>query len=192
MEDLNNHAQKNTKLEIHFPKSNEDHRLQLVSVNGSIFAILFGSLESLGPFRLECEEWSLVILSPIKSQTNVLVFGINVICLSEIISVEGSVNVHAKNRLVKFGDMFKAKETVSEMGEKSESQFDDDAGGLLYYYKQFESIIESTRNPTPESIADAQQKMIASLYTLADKVKGKPGDLNVEDALKVWNIPGLG
>jgi hypothetical protein len=188
MQNSNGHERFDTKLEIGFPKSDQDHRLQLVSINGSIFAIVYLPLESLGPIRLCCEEWSLILLAPIKSKTNVLVSAINVICLNEIESEEGHVNVHATNRLVKLGNMFKPAEKVCEMGERGEFQCDDDPGALLYYHRLFSSIVNNVHNRSPDSFADAQQNFISSLFTLADKIEGKPENLDLQKVFGIWDI----
>ncbi|MFI5334246.1 MAG: hypothetical protein ACHQT8_03660 [Chlamydiales bacterium] len=189
MEGLNKDQQLDFKLLINFPKSNEDHRLQLVSINGAIFAIVHSPLESLGPIRLYCEEWSLVLLAPLKSKSNILVSAINIICLSEIASEEGNVSVHASNRLVKFADMFKPPEKVNEIGERGEFQLSDDPGFFLYYYRLFEGIVSGVRNGSPDSISHAQQQLIAGLCTLADKIEGAPKNLDLHKVFDIWNIP---
>jgi hypothetical protein len=180
-----------TKLQITFPKSNEDHRLQLVEINGSVFAIVHSPLESLGPIRLHCEEWSLILLAPIKSKTNIVISAINVVCLSEIASEEGNVNIHASNRLVKFAHLIKPPEKVCEMGECGEFQFDDDPGAFLHYYRLFEGIVSSVREGSPASFSEAQQKLIMGLCTLADKIEGKPENLDLSKVLDIWNVPCL-
>lgn len=181
-------SQPTTKLHIAFPKSDEDHRLQLVEINGSIFAFLFAPLESLGPIRLLCEEWSLVLLAPIKSKTNIVISGINVICLNEIVSEEGNVNLHASNRLVRFADLVQPTEKLSEMGEKGEFHFDDDPGAFLHYYRLFESVVTSIHQKNPDAFAEAQQKFLVGLCTLADKIEGKPESLDLKQVLKIWGI----
>jgi len=187
MESSNN-IQLDAKLEIAFPKSDEDHRLQLVGINGSIFAIVHSPLESLGPIHLYCEEWSLVLLAPIKSKTNIVISAINVICLNEIASEEGNVNIHASNRLVKFSHSTNPLKNVSEMGERGEFLFNNDPGALLYYYRLFDSIVNSVRNGSPDSFSEAQQKFLTSLCTLADKIEGKPENLNLHKVLGAWDI----
>ena len=72
MQNSNDFNQSDLKLQISFPKSDQDHRLQLVNINESIFAILHSPLESNGPINLYCEDWSLVLLAPIKSKTDLL------------------------------------------------------------------------------------------------------------------------
>jgi hypothetical protein len=191
MESSNNPMQLSAKLQISFPKSNEDHRLQLVEINGSIFAIVHSPLESLGPIRLSCEDWSLVLLAPIKSKTNIVISAINVICLNEIASQEGNVNIHASNRLVKFTHLINSFEKACEMGERGEFQFDDDPGAFLHYYRLFDSIVSSIRIGSPDSFSEAQQKFIMSLCTLADKIEGKPENLNLQKVLGIWNVPYL-
>ena len=191
MENSDNNMQPDAKLQIAFLKSNEDHRLQLVEINGSIFAILHSPLESLGPINLSCQDWSLVLLAPIKSKTNILISAINIICLNEIASEDGNVNVHASNRLVKFAHLIKPPEKVCMMGERGEFQFDDDPGAFLHYYRLFESIVSSARNESLDSFSEAQQKFIISLCTLADKIKEKPENLNLHNVLAIWDIPNL-
>ncbi len=177
-----------SKLLITFPESSEDHRLQLVGMNGAIFAIVHSPLESLGPIRLHCEEWSLILLAPIKSKSNILISGINVICLSEIASDEGHVNIHASNQLVKFANLFKPPKKVNEMGERGEFQFDNDPGALLYYHRLFKSIIDDVRNGS-STLLSAQQQFFAGLCTLADNMKGKTKNLDLQKVLDIWNIP---
>lgn len=183
--------QPGTQLLITFPESSEDHRLQLVGINGAIFAIVHSPLESLGPIRLKCEEWSLVLLAPLKSRSNILVSAINIICLREVASEEGNVNIHASNQLVKFPGLFKPAEKVTEMGERGEFQFGDEPGAFLYYYRLFEGIVTGVRTGTPHLIAQAQQQLIAALCTLADKIEGQPGNLDLRKVLGIWNIPRL-
>jgi len=191
MGSLNENVQLGAKLLITFPKSSEDHRLQLVGINGAIFAIVHSPLESLGPIRLHCEEWSLVLLAPLKSKSNILVSAINVICLSEIASEEGNVNIHASNRLVKFADLFKPAEKVTEMGERGEFQFDNEPGAFLYFYRLFEGIVSSARSGSPDLLSQAQQQVFAGLCTLADKIEAKPENLDLHKVLGIWNIPHL-
>ncbi|MBI2743574.1 MAG: hypothetical protein HYX48_06630 [Chlamydiales bacterium] len=189
MESSSGNAQLGSKLLITFPKSNEDHRLQLVGINGAIFAIVYSPLESQGPIRLSCEEWSLVLLAPLKSRSNILVSATNVICLSEIASEEGSVNIHASNRLVKFAGLFKSPKEVCEMGECGEYQFVDDPGAFLYYYRLFEGIVSSAHGGSPDALSQAQQQVITGLCTLADKIEGKPENLDLQKVFDIWNIP---
>ncbi len=180
-----------TKLQIVFPKSKEDHRFQLVEINGSIFAIVHLPLESLGPIQLNCEEWSLVLLAPIKSKTDIVISAINIICLSEITSEEGNVNIQASNRLVKFAHSMKSSEKVCEKGAHGKFQFDDDPGAFLHYYRLFDGIVSNARNGSPDSLTEAQQKFIQSLCTLADKIEGNPENLNLHKVLDIWRIPSL-
>lgn len=191
MENPNDSIPPETKLQIAFPKSSEDQRLQLIQINGSVFAIMFSPLESLGPVRLYCEDWSLILLAPIKSKTNILISAINVICLNEIASEEGNVNIHASNRLVKFAHAINPPEKVCEMGERGEFQFEDDPGIFLYYYRLFESIITLLRSGNPDSFSEVQQKFIMGLCTLADKIEGKQENLNIQQVLDIWGIPSL-
>lgn len=174
-------------LQISFPKSSEDHRLQLVEINGSIFAILHSPLESNGPIRLNCENWSLILMAPIKSKTNILISAINVVCLSEISSQEGSVNIHASNRLVKFAVSISSPKPISEMGEKGEYVFKDDPGLFLFYFRNFESVLQL-------SLTDhktAGKQFVTCLSTIAEKIKEETRDLTIQKVLQIWNIPIL-
>ncbi len=176
---------------IAFPESSEDHRLQLVAVNGAIFAIVHSPLESAGPIRLYCEDWSLVLLAPLKSKSNILVSAINIICLSEISSEEGNLNIHASNRLIKFSHLFKPLEKLSEMGERGEFEFGDDPGALLYYYRLFEEIVSNARKGTSESLPQAQQQFITAICSLAGKIIAKSENLDLHQVFDIWNIPRL-
>lgn len=179
------------KLLITFPKSSEDHRLQLVEINGSIFAIVYSPLESLGPIRLYCEEWSLILLAPLKSKLNIFISAINIICLSEILSEEGNIHVHASNRLVKFAGLFQPPEKVIEMGEHGEFQFADDPGYLLYCHRLFKSIVSSVHNGGSDSLSQAQQQFIMTLCSLADKIEEKSENLDIHKVLNIWRISNL-
>lgn len=189
MEDKN--IELNSKLSVVFPTSNEDHRLQLVGINGAIFAIVHSPLESDGPIRLFCEEWSLILLAPLKSKTNITVSAINVFCLSEIASEEGNVNIHASNILVKSVNLINPSEKLSEIGERGEFQFDNDLGSFLYHYQLFMGIVNNVRSKKPDSLLQAQQQFITGLCTLADKISGKSKDLAIQKVLDIWNIPRL-
>ncbi len=180
--------QADIKLQIAFPKSDQDHRLQLVAVNGSIFAIVFAPLESLGPIALHCEEWSLVLLAPIKSKKNVVVSAINIICLNEISSEEGNVNIHASHRLVKFAHLMKPAENVSLKGECGQLQFEDDPGAFLHYYRLYEGIVSHVRDHSSDALLEAQKKFILSLCTIAAKMEEQSENLNIHKVLSLWNI----
>jgi hypothetical protein len=181
----------NTKMQIVFPKSTEDHRLQLVEINGSVFAIIHSALESDGPIQLYCDEWSLVILAPIKSKTNIVISAINVICLSEIESEEGIVNIHASNQLVKFAQSIKPLDKVFEIVEGGEFQFDDDPAAFLKYYRLYQNILSRVNDGSPDSLIEAQQKFITSLCALAEKIEGSTENLNLPRVLDIWGIPYL-
>lgn len=170
------------KLQIAFPKSDEDHRLQLVGINGSIFAILFAPLESNGPINLFCETWSLILMAPIKSKQDITISAINVICLNEIESEGGSVNIQASNQLVKFAHLPSEKRV--ERGEKGEFQFPDDPTLFMYFYRLFEGIIKEV-DTTP---AEAQKKFIVAICGLGDQITGKPEKRELEKVLKLWGI----
>lgn len=188
---MDNKGPHQIKLQIAFPKSSEDHRLQMVEINGSIFAIVHGPLESLGPVHLQCEDWSLVLLAPIKSKKGVVISAINVICLNEIESEEGFVNIYASNRLVKFAHHTKTPEKVLEIGERGEFRFEDDPATFLRYYRLFEHVASSVREENSDSFFEAQQKFIMSLCALASKIEGKTENLNLHRVLEIWNIPRL-
>lgn len=175
----------NIKMQIAFPKSDEDHRLQLVNINGTMFAILFAPLESDGPINLHCEGWSLVLLAPIKSKTNIVISGTNVICLNEIISEEGSVNIQAANQLVKFAHSSKNAEEKCAR----EFQFGDDPTVFMYFYRIFESVVDNVRNKVVDSLPEAQKQFIVALCALHDKIEGAPDKRDLEKVLKLWNIP---
>jgi hypothetical protein len=174
----------NLKLQIVFPESNQDHRLQLVAINGVVFAIMYSPLESEGPIHLNCTEWSLILLAPIKSKTNVLISAANIVCLSEVVSEAGSVNVHASKMLVKLTRSVEG-EKVCEMGEKGEFVLDD-PGALMYCYRLFEKIVEGARNE--KLIADAQHQFISGLCTLAARAH-KTENLDMKKVLEFWDIP---
>jgi hypothetical protein len=191
MKTLSENLQVGCTMLITFPKSDQDHRMQLIGINGAIFAILFSPLESLGPILLHCEEWSLILLAPLKSKSNILVSATNLICLSEISSEEGNINIHASNKLVKFSDLIKPSEKVCEMGEGGEFQFYDDPGAILSYYRLFEGIVSKIREGSSESLSQAQEQFIGGLCRLADKIEGSSGNLDLEKVFRIWNIPSL-
>jgi len=191
MENFIENGERSSKLLITFPKSSEDHRLQLITINGAIFAVLHSPIESLGPISLHCEEWSLILLAPIKSQTNIFISAINIICLSEIVSETGDVNVRASNRLIKFADLFKSPEEVNEIGIVGEFQFDDDLWLSLFYYQLFDGIVTKVRSGNRGQIPQLQQQVLVAISSLADKIKGNINDLNIFKVLDIWNIPHL-
>ena len=176
-----------SKLLITFPKSSEDHRLQLVKINDAIFAIVYAPLESFGPINLHCEDWSLILLAPLKSKSNVLVSAINIIALSEITSAE-SINLHATNQLVKFAKLDHPPEKTTEMGIGGEYLFGDDPGALLYFHQLFEGIVSSIHKESPDLHTKAPQEFIKALCVLADKIKGMPGNLDIQKVLDIWKI----
>lgn len=176
------------KLEISFPKSSEDRRLQLVAINGAVFAIIHSPLESDGPIQLYCDAWSLIILAPIKTKSNIVISAINVICLNEIESLEGIVNIHASNRLVKFAHMLKPAEKVDAIVEGKEFQFEDDPGALLHYHRLFKNILKIVSEENLEAFPEAQQMFIMSLCTLADKIEKTKENLDLHKVLEIWNI----
>lgn len=188
MKNFHSNKHLDIKLQISFPKSDQDHRLQLININGSIFSILFFPLESQGPIQLYCEDWSLILLAPIKSKKNIVISAINVICLNEIQSEEGIINMHASNQLVKFTGLIHPEEKLSEIIEGGEFEFGDDPGALLHYYQTFEGIVNHVRENTSKSLSEAQQKFLGSLCSLAEKMQGKTKNLNIHKVLEIWNI----
>lgn len=178
------HDKESTKLEISFPGSSEDHRLQLVAINGSIFAIVHSPLESDGPIHLHCDKWSLILLAPIKSKTNIEISAINVICLNEISSLEGTINIHATNRLISFTPLKATCKTPSH----NTFVFDQDPGALLHQYRTFSNVVTSARS---NDYSAAQQNFLMSLCVLADKMAGKEASLTLNSVLDIWNISSL-
>lgn len=190
METSDSQEQFEIRLQVNFPKSSEDHRLQLVSINGSIFAILHSPLESDGPINLHCEDWSLVLLAPIRSKTNVSISAINVICLNEIESKEGSVDIQASNRLVKLTPSIKAIEKVYQTAKYATSQLEDSAT-LLTCFQLFNRVVQGAREKGQKSFVEAQQNFIAVLCILAEKIEGKTAQLTIQPVLKIWDILDL-
>lgn len=187
MQNPNDPSHINAKLQINFPKSSEDHRLQLVAINGAIFAILHSALESNGPINLHCEDWSLVLLAPIKSKQDIVVSGINVICLNEVKSEEGTVDIQASNRLVKLTPCIKPSEKVHAIGQRGEFQLDDDPGAFLNYFQLFNKIVSGAKKP--DAFAETQQNFILGLCALAKKINGQSENLNIHRVLSIWDIP---
>jgi hypothetical protein len=182
---MNPDTQPEIKLQIAFPKSSEDQKLQLVDINGSIFAIVYAPLQSLGPVHLNCEDWSIILLSPIHSKSNILISAVNVICLSDIFSEEGHVSIHASNKLVKFTQ--RSHEKVSEMGEKGEFYFQDDPAALLQFYRLFEGAVKGVKEGSAEKLTEAQQRFIMGICLLASKI-GQDPEITVSKVLEIWNI----
>jgi hypothetical protein len=181
-----NSEQFDIKLQLAFPRSTEDRRLQLVKINDSIFAIVHFPLESDGPIQLYCDEWSLILLTPIKSKANIVISAINVICLNEIESKEGEVTIHAKNRLVKLAPL-KPVEKIHEIVEGKEYQFED-LGAIMYYYRLFQGIVNDVHVNSPASMAQAQQKFLTGLCALAQKIEGAEDNLNLRKILDLWGV----
>ncbi len=189
MENTDNPIKPVVKLQVQFPSSSEDRRMQLVDINGSIYAILFSPLESEGPINLNCEDWSLVLLAPIKSKMDVVVSAINVLCLNTIESKEGSVFVNASHRLVKLAPAVVTSEKGWEKSTVGEFQLGDDVGAFMNYFKLFNAVISGARSDDDQSIREAQEKFITNLCLLADRIDGKKGDLDLKRVLEIWNIP---
>lgn len=189
MQNSNDQGHVNANLQINFPKSNEDHRLQLVEINGAIFAFLHSSLVSNGPINLHCKDWSLVLLAPIKSKADIVISAINIICLNEVKSEEGAVNIQASNRLVKLTPCIKPSEKVFAMGLRGEFQLDDDPGAFLNYFQLFNKIVRGAQDISPDSFSETQHNFILSLSALAAKIEGKTENLNIHRVLAIWDIP---
>lgn len=185
------HPHQDTRLKISFPKSSEDHRLQLIEINGSIFAIFYSELESNGPINLHCEEWSLFLLAPIKSKADIQISGKNIFCFNEIQSEEASVNVHAANRLVKMTPLIQPQERLDAWGKKGESDLTNDPSTFFNYFQALHKIVTQIHEKTPESFAEAQNTFLTILYALAGKVEGKMENLNIHRVLGIWDIPPL-
>ncbi|MBA3603765.1 MAG: hypothetical protein H0W50_09035 [Parachlamydiaceae bacterium] len=181
-------AFQNTKLQVSFPKSSQDHRLQLVGINGSIFAILHSPLESNGPINLNCEDWSLVLLAPIKSKSDVEITAINVICLNEVKSEEGTVNIKASNRLVNLAPSIMQTDNVHLTDE---FQLADDPATFMYHFQLFNKIVSGAKVESPDAFSITQQNFIMSLCSLANKIEGKTTTLNIRKVLEIWNIAVL-
>lgn len=181
----------NVKLQIAFPKSSEDHRLQLVQINGAVFAILHSPLESNGPINLNCQDWSLVLLSPIRSKTHVEITAINIICLNEVKSEEGDVTIQASNRLVQLTPGIKHSESSIAVGENGQFLLDDDPGAFLKYFKLFNKIVSGARDENPDSLKETHQNFILGLCALAEMIEGKTIDLDLHKILAFWEIPDL-
>ena len=177
------------KLQINFPKSNEDHRLQLIEINGAIFAILHSPLESNGPIHLNCKDWSLVLLAPIRSKAEVIISAINIICLNEIQSEEGIIEIQAVNQLVRLTPCIKTSEKV-DIKSANEFQLEDDPGTFLKYFQLFNHIVSGARDPNPTHLK-AQQQVILTLCALAEKIEGKTNSLNIQKVLDIWDIPAI-
>lgn len=178
----------NAKLQIHFPKSSEDRRLQLIEINGSIFAIVHSPLESNGPINLFCENWSLILLSPIRSKVDISISGINVICLNDVISSEGTVDIQASNQLVNLSPSIQTSEKINLFGKQGQFQLDDDPATFLYYFKLFDKIVRGVHDANPDSFSEAQHSFLVSLCALAQKIEGKTEDLNIHKVLSFWEI----
>jgi hypothetical protein len=189
-QDMNDPAS-NVKLRISFPVSNEDHRLQLVEINGAIVAILHAPLKSNGPIKLHCQDWSLVLLAPIVSKSDVEISAINIICLNEIQSEEGSINIQASNHLVELTPCIKPSEKILAWGKCGEHRYGDDPGTFLKYFQLYNKVVQGARDTTPSASTEAQQNFLLSLCALANKITGKTEGLNIHSVLDFWDIPGL-
>lgn len=187
MKASNNPEPFDVKLQVNFPKSSEDHRLQLVSINGSIFAILHSPLESNGPINLLCEDWSLVLLAPIRSKTHIHISAINILCLNEIKSEEGIVHLQASNRLVKLTPSIKPSDKLFESAKHPVIQLDDPAV-LLTCFQLFNKVVQGAIENNQASFVEARHQFITTLCLLAEKIVGKTAQLNIQPVLKIWDI----
>ena len=185
MDNSDSNEDSKIELKISFPESDQDHRLQLIGINGSIFAILYSGLESNGPISLDCDEWSLVLLAPIKSKGDIFIAGKNVICFGTIESEEGKVDVTALNQLVSFAPPVKSALGASETGGKGEYRIGDDTGVFLNFFQLFNKIIGNIRDKNHE---EAQKRFLAGLCTLAAKIEENEEELTMERVLEIWGI----
>ncbi len=194
MENSKNDDQNVEKMHIAFPQSDQDKRLQLVDINGSIFAIVFAPLDSNGPIKLDCKDWSLILLSPIKSNVDVEISAINILCFSDIETKEGTLTLHASNLLVKFAPYITPTEKINEIGERGNYNFSDDPNALLQYYRIFETILSSIREgkASDDALHEAQQKFILGLCSIATKIEKENPDLNLAKVLNLWEISNKG
>lgn len=189
MDNQNGHTPPiNTPLKIDFPTSSEDHRLQLVQINGSVFAILHSPLESMGPINLLCEDWSLVLLAPIRSEKKVEIKAINIIALNEVRSQTDEITIEATNRLLQLSVPPSPAENVIIEGKGGQYQYDDDPSTFIKYFQLFTAIITHARANTPEGFSEAQQKTLLALCALAEKMEGGIMTLTIQRVLKMWNI----
>ncbi|WP_068466787.1 hypothetical protein [Candidatus Protochlamydia phocaeensis] len=187
MKDPNNDLPlNNSKLKIGFPTSTEDRRLQLVDINGSIFAIVYSPLESNGPIRLECEDWSLILLAPIKSKTDIVISAINIIRFNTIESEEGVVNISASNQLVNFASPMTS--LAYETGERGAFQFEDPAA-LFNYSQLFNKVVAFARGENLDSsFSEAQKNFMMGLCAIAKKMEPNTEDLNLPRVFGIWDI----
>lgn len=177
-----------SQLKISFPESSEDNKLQLVDINGSIFAIIHSPLESHGPIHLNCEDWNLILLAPIKSDADIVISGEHIICLSEISSKKEKVKIHASNKLVSFISMKNASGNKFDVQALKKIQFDDDHSTILHLVQLLQGVVLSARSADPSSIAQAQKNFVVALCTLSHKVKGTDKNLTLKECLDVWDV----
>ncbi len=174
------------KLFISFPKTKEDHRLQLVKINDSIFAIFHTKLESDGPINLQCEDWNLVLLAPIKSKEEVHIAGKNIICLNEIISEAKKVQLSTTDQLLCLTPQppyFSVNENVEQF-----HHLEDDAAAFLYYYQLFSKLVAMCKDKKNSSVEQMQKEFLTGLCGLAAKAIDGSGDVDLFDILKFWKI----
>ena len=188
MTHLSTSETENCKISINFPKSSEDHRIQLFEINGAVFAIVFAPLESTGPINLLCEKWSLILLAPIKSASSIKISADTIICLSDISSDEGSIDIHADGYFIKYSQSTGSNKELKTTAKKGVFNYSDDPGYLLFLYRQFEDVVLSIRSGTPESASKAQNNIITALCTLADKISDKKEDMTIRKAIEKWGI----
>lgn len=185
---MSNSDKGDIKLQITFPKSSEDHRLQLVEINGSIFAMISSPLESNGPINLYCEDWSLILLAPIRSQVDVSISAINIICMNEIVSEQGIVKIHASHRLMKYAPAIKSPVDIKTTSNHGEFQFSEDPAAFLNF-QLFHNLLSLVHDESSNATIEAQKKFMAALCVLAEKIEGKRENLNLQRVLEIWDIP---
>lgn len=176
----------NIKLQVAFPKSDQDHRLQLVAVNSSIFAIIHAPLQSDGDINLNCEDWNLILLSPINSKKKVQISAINLFCFSEIAAQE-EIEIAVSKRLVTFSSPQSPKKVHESIGVEK-SSFGDDPACLLQQVKLLNGLLTCIHDSNPDALLEAQTRFITFLCTLAEKIEGNQQKLNIQNVLTFWNI----
>lgn len=177
-----------SNLKISFPESSEDNKLQLVDINGSIFAIFISPLESNGPIHLNCEDWNLILSTPIKSEQDVVISGNHIVCLSDISSNEENVQINADNLLVSFTSLKNSSGKRFKSRALKKVQFIDDHSSVLSFSQLIYSVVTGARSGDPSSISEAQKNFVVILCMLAHKIKKTDKNLSLKECLDVWNI----
>lgn len=180
----------NLNLWISFPSCDEDHRLQLVDVNGTMFAVLFGPLSSEGPINLQCEDWNLILVAPIRSAADVHIQGVNVACLGQVESTGGQVSIEAAQRLIYHGASVESRLPRRCEGGLGE-WFAEPGDGLFADLQQLlMKMVPLAREGTKEAQEEARQRFLSALcalaqWTAADRSK----ELSMLRVMETWGIP---